>query len=269
MDERAKLLIIEDDVNLVEALQLYLTTAGYDVVAASNGREGLQQLYLQQPDLVILDIMMPGLDGWEVCNRVREVSDVPIVMLTARGQEAERVRGLQMGADDYVVKPFSLRELEARIESVLRRARMSPVVQDRVVYADEELVIDSERWEVTRRGKPVELTATERRLLFLVDAQRRAGIVSCRGSEGAAGESDPGAPDVHEDPGEEWLDLRCVRREDRETPAADLYADYREWCEARILSPMPRPEFEARLVRLGGDLDADTWRNLRLLPRRP
>jgi two-component system KDP operon response regulator KdpE len=176
VDERAKLLIIEDDVNLVEALQLYLTTAGYAVVAASNGREGLQQLYLQQPDLIILDIMMPGLDGWEVCNRIREVSDVPIVMLTARGQEAERVRGLQMGADDYVVKPFSLRELEARIESVLRRARMSPVVQDRVVYADEELVIDSERWEVTRRGKPVELTATERRLLFLL-AENRGRVV--------------------------------------------------------------------------------------------
>lgn len=176
MDEKAKLLIIEDDVNLVEALKLYLTTAGYGVVAASNGREGLQQLYLQQPDLVILDIMMPGIDGWEVCNRVREVSDVPIVMLTARGQEAERVRGLQMGADDYVVKPFSLRELEARIESVLRRARMSPVVQERVVYADEELVIDSERWEVTKRGKPVELTATERRLLFLL-AENRGRVV--------------------------------------------------------------------------------------------
>jgi DNA-binding response OmpR family regulator len=112
--------------------------------------------------------MMPKLDGWEVCSRIREVSDVPIIMLTARGQESEKVRGLQMGADDYVAKPFSLRELEARIESVLRRSRAAPAVQGRILYADDELVIDSDRWEVSRQGEPVDLTATERRLLFLL-----------------------------------------------------------------------------------------------------
>lgn len=168
MAEKARLLVIEDDINLVEALKLYFSTAGYVVTSATDGREGLMEIYLQQPDLVILDIMMPGLDGWEVCDRIREVSDVPIVMLTARGQEAEKVRGLQLGADDYVAKPFSLRELEARVESVLRRARMAPMVRNRVLYADDDLVIDSENWEVSRGGKPIDLTATERRLLFLL-----------------------------------------------------------------------------------------------------
>ena len=168
MEPQTKLLLIEDDANLVEALKLYLQTAGYDVAAATDGREGLQKLFAERPDLILLDIMMPRLDGWEVCRRIREVSSVPIIMLTARGQEAEKVRGLQMGADDYVAKPFSLRELEARITSVLRRSRLNASSQDHVLYADKELVIDSERWDVSRRGKPVELTATERRLLFLL-----------------------------------------------------------------------------------------------------
>jgi two-component system KDP operon response regulator KdpE len=168
MSENGKLLIIEDDANLVEALALYFDTAGYQVATAADGADGLQMVHTELPDLVILDIMMPRLDGWEVCRRIREVSDVPIIMLTARGQEAEKVRGLQMGADDYVSKPFSLRELEARIESVLRRSRLLPDVKDHVLYADDELVINSEKWEVTRSGVPVELTATERRLMFML-----------------------------------------------------------------------------------------------------
>lgn len=168
MESRTKLLLIEDDSNLVEALKLYLTTAGYDIATANDGREGLQKLFVERPDLVLLDIMMPKLDGWGVCSRIREVSNVPVIMLTARGQEEDKVRGLQMGADDYVSKPFSLRELEARIASVLRRSRLHVSGQDRVLYADDELVIDSERWEVSRGGQPVELTATERRLLFLL-----------------------------------------------------------------------------------------------------
>jgi DNA-binding response OmpR family regulator len=168
MTERAQLLIVEDDANLAEALTLYLTAAGYDVVTATDGRDGLQKLYVQRPDLVVLDIMLPKLDGWEVCSRIREVSDVPIIMLTARGQEAEKVRGLQLGADDYVSKPFSLRELEARIGSVLRRVHVALPVQERILYADKDLVIDSARWEVSLQGKPVQLTATERKLLFLL-----------------------------------------------------------------------------------------------------
>ncbi len=168
MADKASLLVIDDDATLVEAMVLFLTTSGYIVDTAADGQTGLQKVYAQAPDLILLDIMMPKLDGWEVCRRIREMSNLPIIMLTARGQEDEKVRGLQMGADDYVAKPFSLRELRARIESVLRRTRLSPAVSRRTLYTDEDLVIDSERWEVRWRGKPVELTSTERRLLFLL-----------------------------------------------------------------------------------------------------
>ena len=113
MSRRGTILIIEDDVELVRALEVYFSRAGYEVIAAANGLEGLQTLYSQRPDIVILDIAMPKMDGWQVCKRIRELSDVPIVMLTARVQEDERVKGLKLGADDYVVKPFSLKELEA------------------------------------------------------------------------------------------------------------------------------------------------------------
>ena len=185
---QTKLLLVDDDSNLVEALKLYLTTAGYVITAASDGREGLQKLFVERPDLILLDIMMPKLYGWELCSRIREVSSVPIIMLTARGQEADKVRGLQMGADDYVAKPFSLRALEARIASVLRRSRLNASSQDHVLYADRELVIDSERWEVSRRGKPVELTATERRLLFLLADNMGRVLPTSRILEGVWGQ---------------------------------------------------------------------------------
>lgn len=172
MAGKAKLLIVEDDANLAEALSLYLTTAGYRVVIAPNGQQGLQSMYVERPHLIILDIMMPGLDGWEVCRRIREISGVPIIMLTARGQEDERVRGLQMGADDYVAKPFSLRELEARIESILRRTADSPAAKTQILFSDDELVIDGERWVVSKGGEVIELTATERRILFLLAENR-------------------------------------------------------------------------------------------------
>lgn len=164
------MLIIDDDAKLVQALELYLSKAGYEVITAADGLEGLQEMYAHRPDLIILDIMMPKMHGWKACRRIREVSDVPIIMLTARGQEYDKVKGLKQGADDYVAKPFGLKELAARVEAVLRRTRLPPPAEGAVLYADEELVIDSERWEVSRGGEPLELTATERRLLFyLVD----------------------------------------------------------------------------------------------------
>lgn len=163
---KGKLLIIDDDAKLVQALELYLSKAGYEVITAADGLEGLQEMYAHRPDLIILDIMMPKMDGWKACRRIREVSDVPIIMLTARGQEYDKVKGLKQGADDYVAKPFGLKELAARVEAVLRRTRLPPPTEGAVLYADEELVIDSERWEVSRGGEPLELTATERRLLF-------------------------------------------------------------------------------------------------------
>ena len=163
---KGRLLIIDDDDKLVEAIELYMSRAGYDIVTAADGLQGMQQMYSQRPDLIILDVMMPRMDGWETCRRIREISDVPVIMLTARGQEPDRVMGLKLGADDYVAKPFSLKELEARVEAVLRRTRLLSPDEGRILYADDELVIDSGRLEVSKAGERVQLTATEQRLLF-------------------------------------------------------------------------------------------------------
>jgi len=168
MGDKGRLLIVEDDIDLVKALELYFERSGYQVLSAKNGLEGLQRLYEERPDVVILDIAMPRMDGWEVCRRIRELSDVPILILTARVQEEERVKGLKLGADDYVVKPFSLKELEARIEAVLRRSRSARPQKPGVLFANEELVVDADRLMVTRNGKHIDLTPTELRLLLLL-----------------------------------------------------------------------------------------------------
>jgi DNA-binding response OmpR family regulator len=175
MDEATRLLIIDDDTALVKAMTLYLTSAGYEVMTAAGGREGLRKLYAEQPDLIVLDIMMPDMDGWQVCCHIREALSVPIIMLTARGQEAERVKGLRMGADDYVVKPFSLKELEARIQTILRRSLLPPRPAEGPLYSDDELVIEGQRGEVKRNGEPVKLTAIERRMLFYL--VKNAGLI--------------------------------------------------------------------------------------------
>jgi DNA-binding response OmpR family regulator len=163
---RGKILVVDDDARLVDALSLYLKRAGYAISTARDGAQGLEQFEVFHPDLVILDVMMPKLNGWETCSRLRERSAVPIIMLTARGQENDRVMGLRLGADDYVAKPFSLRELEARIDAVLRRARLIQATTSGPLYRDNHLMVDDSGWEVTRDGRTVDLTATERRLLF-------------------------------------------------------------------------------------------------------
>lgn len=168
MSDKGKLLIIEDDAELVGALEVYFSRAGYEVITAVNGLEGLQTLYNVRPDIVVLDIAMPKMDGWEACRRIRELSDVPIVILTARVQEDERVRGLKLGADDYVVKPFSLRELEARLEAVLRRVPEAKARRTGPLFANQELAIDADRLLVTRDGKRIDLTPTELRLLLFL-----------------------------------------------------------------------------------------------------
>lgn len=125
MNQKGKLLIIDDDQALSEALNLYLTRSGYEVVSAADGTKGLHKLHREKPDLVILDVIMPGMTGWDVCRRIRQVAQVPIIILTACGQKMDRVVALKLGADEYVSKPFSLRELEARIQAVLRRTSIS------------------------------------------------------------------------------------------------------------------------------------------------
>jgi DNA-binding response OmpR family regulator len=179
MGDDGKLLVIEDDADLLKALELYFTHAQYQVTVAHNGLEGLQVLYRERPDIVILDIAMPKMDGWEVCRRIREMSDVPIVILTARVQEEERVKGLKLGADDYVVKPFSLKELEARLEAVLRRVHAGHPHRQGILFSNTELTVDSDRLTVTLNGEHVNLTPTEMRLLFLL-AENRGRVLTHR-----------------------------------------------------------------------------------------
>ncbi len=159
-----KLLIIEDDATLASGLSINLELESYDVRVAPNGLAGLQVVAEWQPNLVLLDVMMPGMDGWEVCRRLRESSDIPIIMITARGMRQDVIQGLACGADDYVRKPFDLQELELRIKALLRRSR-PPRSSEVERFDDGRLLIDLERRTVLRRGRPVHLTPTEYRLL--------------------------------------------------------------------------------------------------------
>src|SRR5665647_503583 len=117
----SNILVVDDEKNIVHLARLYLTAEGYRVETAYNGREALAKAKATSPDLVVLDLMMPELDGWEVCRRLRQESDVPIIILTARGDDADKIQGLELGADDYVTKPFNPKELVARVKAVLRR----------------------------------------------------------------------------------------------------------------------------------------------------
>jgi DNA-binding response OmpR family regulator len=160
----ARILIIEDDVTLGGMLSERLRDRGHDAILAADGAQGLQRALDDSPDLVILDLMLPGLDGWEICRRLRETSDVPVLMLTARIDAQDVVRGLELGADDYVRKPFDLAELESRVMALLRRADGFGIEPSQL-YDDGVLRIDPERRIVTRHGQPVRLTPTEFRLL--------------------------------------------------------------------------------------------------------
>lgn len=163
----AKILVVDDEPNIREVVGLYLERDGHTVISASNGNEALKLYERVRPDLVVLDLMLPGVSGLEVCRRIQAERRVPLIMLTARGEEEDRIIGLGLGADDYVTKPFSPRELAARVEAVLRRtneAQASPVVGGALVF--EELRIDRSTREVTVHGEPVTLTAREFDLLY-------------------------------------------------------------------------------------------------------
>jgi DNA-binding response OmpR family regulator len=158
----SRILVVDDDDDIRGLLRSLLERAGYQVSDAADGRAGLRELYAGSPDLVILDVAMPGLDGWATLERIREVTDVPVLMLTARDAELERVRGLKGGADDYVVKPFGRQELVARVDALLRRAR-SRVAQE--TYADSLLSISFSQRAVRYDERDVALTRLEYRLL--------------------------------------------------------------------------------------------------------
>lgn len=166
-------LIADDEKNIVQLARMYLQAEGFSVETAANGREALDKVRQAKPDLLVLDLMMPEVDGWEVCRRLRKESDLPIIMLTARGDDVDKIVGLELGADDYMTKPFNARELVARIKAVLRRytAGKSP---EKVLQVG-DLRIDPERHEVTIGDKSIDLRPKEFELLTTL--ARNPGVV--------------------------------------------------------------------------------------------
>jgi two-component system KDP operon response regulator KdpE len=160
------ILIVDDEPHLVRAVRMYLELQGYAVFGAQSGEEALEAIRDRLPDLVILDVMLPGLDGFETLHELRRFSNVPVIMLTSLAEEDHSVKGLTLGADDYLTKPFSQKELVARVPAVLRRAEQPAHLPKTRIEPDEELAIDFDRGEVWLRGDPVHLTATEYRLLY-------------------------------------------------------------------------------------------------------
>jgi two-component system response regulator VicR len=173
-----RILVVDDEPPIVDVLVYNLERANYEVLVARDGEEGLSKAQLEQPDLIILDLMLPRMDGLEVCRALRRERDVPIIMLTARDSEVDRVVGLELGADDYVVKPFSVRELMARVGSVLRRAAPREAADDSDLVRAGGLIVDAVRHEASWRGVDLLLTALEFDLLETF--ARHAGQVLSR-----------------------------------------------------------------------------------------
>ncbi len=175
----ARVLLTDDDPSFAGMLGVALESEGYEVQIARNGLEGLQRLFQWRPDLVILDALMPRMDGWETCQRMREVSDVPILMLTAKSGEAEELKGLRAGADQYITKPFAFPVLLASIRAILRRSRLTPQPVERKSIEAGRFQIDLARHEAFRDGRKLSLTRTEFRLLAIL-ASRAGEVVTHR-----------------------------------------------------------------------------------------
>lgn len=158
-------LVVEDDKNIAELLQLYLEREGYAVTVAADGGQGVSKFRAISPDIVLLDLMLPVLDGWGVCRAIRAESQTPIIMLTAKGETADKVTGLKNGADDYITKPFEMKEVLARMEAVLRRSgRSTEKKSNRLIF--DKLIIDMDAFELTVDGKKVDTPPKEMELLF-------------------------------------------------------------------------------------------------------
>lgn len=194
-----KILIIDDEPRIVEVVKLYLERDGFQVASASAGKQALERVNSYKPDLVILDLNLPDVDGLEVCRTIRKQSDVPIIMLTGRGEEVDKIVGLEVGADDYVTKPFSPREIVARVRAVLRRhGHSSDEPAETLTVGD--LVIDTARYEALCKGEKLDLTTTEFKLLSTL--VRQPGRVFSRmqlldAVQGAAFEGYERTVDVH------------------------------------------------------------------------
>lgn len=164
--KRHLILVVDDEKRMVRFIRLNLEHDGFQVISAYTGLQALDQVRTALPDLVLLDVMLPDLDGFEVLRRIREVSSVPVIMLTAKGEENDRVRGLEMGADDYVTKPFSPRELVSRVRAVLRRVESVSGEDNDIIEVDDRLKLDFSRREVWVDGKLIKLRPTEYRMLY-------------------------------------------------------------------------------------------------------
>lgn len=175
-ERKPMVLVVDDDRRITSLLQRALLYEGYDVVIANDGKTGLSQAAERPPDLVVLDLMLPGVDGMEVCRRLRAAGEVPILMLTAKDSVADRVAGLETGADDYLVKPFALEELLARVKALLRRRQRNESAGEVLTYAD--LSLDTSSRLASRGGRTINLTTTEYQLLALF--MRRPGQVLTR-----------------------------------------------------------------------------------------
>mgnify|MGYP000282407363 FL=1 len=160
-----KILIVEDETNIRELLRLYLEREGYTVLEAENGVEGIKKWKSDKPDMLLLDVMMPVMDGWEVCREIRAESDVPIIMLTAKGETADRVSGLEMGADDYIVKPLEMPEVIARVRAVFRRIAPDDAPEK---LSFDNLVIDKQAYDLVIKGKRVDAPPKEIELLYFL-----------------------------------------------------------------------------------------------------
>ncbi|MGQ9598743.1 MAG: response regulator transcription factor [Anaerolineae bacterium] len=164
--KREKILVVDDAEETIWLLEKILTEAGYEVSIARNGREGLRQAHIFQPDLILLDIIMPDMNGWTMLHRLREFSDVPVILLTALGAEEEKVQGLDLGADDYLTKPYGIEELKARIRATLRRVVSAPPAERPLRFDNGQLIIDPASHTVVVRGQTIDLTPTEYKLLL-------------------------------------------------------------------------------------------------------
>ena len=162
----AKILIADDDSNICELLRMYLEKEDYTVVLASNGEEALSRFEQENPDLILLDVMMPKLDGWQVCRELRKKSECPIIMITAKGETFDKVLGLELGADDYVVKPFEPKEIIARIKAVMRRTGKIASEPDKKEVSFDKLTVNMTRYELKVDGKVIDTPPKELELLF-------------------------------------------------------------------------------------------------------
>jgi two-component system response regulator VicR len=170
----AKILIVDDEKTIVDILAYNLRKEGYTIIEAHDGKTGLELAISENPDLVILDIMMPGLDGYEVCTRLRKVSQVPVIMLTAKAEESDKVMSFELGADDYITKPFGIREMLARVMANLRRGSFSHAVSsgsNKMVFG--ELTVDLDMFEVRRSGEVIDLTRREFELVKFLATQNK------------------------------------------------------------------------------------------------